>query len=197
MVSVPLHHTPNTMARPSSWVGGPPHNCQPFTCRQAILQPAIAPGSSCLLTDGIGFGWDRVRVGGVWQRSKVTSGRDPTTVCSRGCFRSPQTSNNIVHIKWLFCVYCTFFWTPSSPRLEQTLPVPHNTVFHTESSLNNKKGDLPSFIFPCTSSLPSYISPPVGELGRPPRVPLPPPAQLPRYVRMSLCQSSNSAREEH
>ena len=38
MMSVPFHHTLNTMAQPTSWVGGatpPPHNHQPFTSRQA------------------------------------------------------------------------------------------------------------------------------------------------------------------
>lgn len=30
-------------------------------------------------------------------------------------------STHIVHIKWLFCMYCTFFLMPSSSQLEQTL----------------------------------------------------------------------------
>ena len=43
----------------------------------------------------------------------------PITVCSRGCLgvhRRPITIH-IAHIKWLFCVYFTFFWTPSSSQL--------------------------------------------------------------------------------
>ena len=33
---------------------------------------------------------------------------------------------HIVHIKWLLCVYCTFFWTPSLSWLGQTLFLRHN-----------------------------------------------------------------------
>ena len=45
------------------------------------------------------------------------------TLCPRECLgvhRRPMSTHK-VHIKWLFCVYYTFFWTPSSSRLEQTV----------------------------------------------------------------------------
>ena len=48
---------------------------------------------------------------------------DSTTVYPRGCLGVPRrpTSTHIVRIKWLFCVYYTFFRTPSSSRLGQTV----------------------------------------------------------------------------
>ena len=41
------------------------------------ILPAIAPGSSSSLTDGLGFGWAWVRVGGAWQRSPAAEALPP------------------------------------------------------------------------------------------------------------------------
>ena len=63
MTSVPFHHTPNTMARPTSWVGGatpPAHNHQPRLPSSQTL-PSVAPRFSTRCT--------RVRA------SEVTIGR--------------------------------------------------------------------------------------------------------------------------
>ena len=67
MHTMTLHHTPNTMAPPTFSVEGatPP----PPTLHSSWTLPAIAPGSSSSLTNRLGFGWARVRVGGAWKRS--------------------------------------------------------------------------------------------------------------------------------
>ena len=58
-----------------------------------------------------------------------------TTVCPRECLGVHRrlVSTHIVHKKWLKCVYYTFFWTPSSSWMEQTL------VKTSYSMLNRKR----------------------------------------------------------
>ena len=64
VMSVPHHHTPNTIARPTSCVGGttpPLHNHYAGRLSSSRILLAIAPGSSSSLSEGIGFGWTWVK----------------------------------------------------------------------------------------------------------------------------------------
>ena len=57
------------------------------------------------------------------------------------------TSTHIVHIKWLFCVCCTFFWTLSSSWLEQALPpVPLSEVARKRTIIISTLCNLKSFV---------------------------------------------------
>ena len=79
----------------------------------------------------------------------VTHFQTPTCTCTyhtsrmhcmlQRVFRSPQTPNinpysTIAHIKWLFCVYCTSFWVPSS---SQTLPAHPTHPSHISTCLSH------------------------------------------------------------
>ena len=76
IMSVSFHHTPNQWHDPLPW-WVKQHHLHTFTnslqadrLSSSQTLPVIAPGSSSSLTDGLGFGQERVRVRGVWQRVK-------------------------------------------------------------------------------------------------------------------------------